>query len=142
MLHRIRTAAALPRTEFQLTLRAIGALAAARVLIALVGFRRLRGFVGVAPPRARPDAAYARMVRRAVDRAARTIPGSKCLAQALVATRLRRAGGVPGDLTIGVVKAGTATFEAHAWARSGDMIVTGDPDLSRYTELATFFAPT
>jgi hypothetical protein len=82
------------------------------------------------------------MVRRAVDRAARTIPGSKCLAQAVVATRLLRAGGVPGDLTIGVARGGAPTFEAHAWARSGDLIVTGDPDLSRFTELATLFAPT
>lgn len=141
-MQRLRTAAALPRDELVLTLRAVGALAVARALIALVGFGRLDAFVGVARPGARPDAAFARKLRRAVDRAARTIPGTTCLPQAVAATRMLRLAGLPGELTIGVSRDGAARLEAHAWARSGDVIVTGNPDVSRFTVLATFFAPT
>ena len=113
----------------------------ARVALRTLGFSHVRSALErtrIGQIRA-PEFPFA--VRRAVERAARTVPGSACLDRSLVAYRLLRAGGHAAELTIGVERAPAAgnPLLAHAWVRSGDLLVTGDAadaDLSRFTALA------
>jgi hypothetical protein len=144
LLRRLRSFAALPAPERGLALRAIGWLALARAALVVVSFARLRRWIESrdAPPRAATQADWPQFVRRAVTRAARTLPGSTCLARALVAEWLLRVGGHPARLTIGVVRGQVSgaerALDAHAWVESGGVLVAGDADLERYTHLATF----
>lgn len=171
---RLRTAATLSRAELLLTVRAMLWLLVVRALLPTVGFARVQRLLGRARSRPAPDGVHAGMVRRAVERAARSVRGSTCLPQALVAARLLRTAGLPAAVTIGVAsparvpgpasrggephararRAGPHTagihvaggfaggtrvpLDAHAWAKSGGLVVAGDTDLERFTELATF----
>ncbi len=147
---RLATAAALPGAERWLALRAIAWLALARLALRSGGFARARRLIAGAPPLRAPGAVDAGMVSRAVERAARALPGSTCLHQAIVAARLLRTAGLPAEMTIGVARpamAGLRTgagdepivpLDAHAWTRSAGYVVVGNGDLSRFTELATF----
>lgn len=106
----------------------------------LLPFPRLRQLVDWLG-RARPGAAdegVARAVRRAVDRAARSMPGSACLDQALTAELLLRRAGQPVRVSIGVAPDGRP-LDAHAWVESGGFLVTGDTeDLHTYRTLVVF----
>lgn len=141
---RLRNFAALPAVERGLALRAIGWLLLTRAALVVVPFARLRRWVearGAAARVAAPD--WPMLVRRAVLRAARTIPGSTCLARSLVAERLLRAGGHQARLTIGVARGALARaelgLEAHAWVESGGVLVAGDDaDVERYADLVRF----
>jgi transglutaminase superfamily protein len=154
-LTRLASFARLPATEKRLALRAIALLAAARVALRILPFDRARSLIAVAPrlaARAGDDLPRSavpggdelpRAVRRAVIRASRSLPGSSCLAQSLVAERLLRAGGRAARLSIGVAAPGDAAtmrigLDAHAWVESGGVVVTGDDPHDRYQVLATF----
>jgi len=145
---RLRSFGALPAVERRLALRAIGWLVAARAALAVMPFARLQRWVesGATSRRAGSPGAvsaeWPHLVRRAVLRAARTMPGSTCLALSLVAERLLRVGGHPARLTLGVVHGPLAgperALEAHAWVESGGIVVAGDAGLDRFAPLATF----
>jgi hypothetical protein len=147
-LTRLRSFARLPRGERGLALRAIGWLVVVRAGLVLVSFTTLRSFTrrGVRPAQT-PRAEWPMLARRAVLRASRSLPGTTCLAQSLVAERLLRAGGCDARLSIGVaaaVIAGGSTdsrrrsLDAHAWVESGGVLVTGDDPHERYELLASF----
>lgn len=125
-------------------MRAVVWLALTRGGLRLLPFDRLHAVIGGRPPAgAHTDAAWPRAVRRAVLRASRSLPGSSCLAQSLVAERLLRQGGSRARLSIGVAdaQAGDAPrvgLDAHAWVESGGVLVTGDDPHNRYRVLATF----
>lgn len=121
-------------------MRAIALLTTTRVQLVTSGFPRLMAALEQAPVGHRRDDAFPAAVRRAVSRASRTVPGSRCLAQAITAYRLLCLGGHPAELTLGVRKDATGpdAFGAHAWVYSAGRLVTGDGpdiDLSRYTPL-------
>lgn len=78
------------------------------------------------------------MIRRAMERASRTLPASSCLARSLAAELLLRERGVPARLSIGVAdrKPGAPlALDAHAWVESEGLVVVGDSELERYTGL-------
>jgi hypothetical protein len=140
MLPRLRSFTSFPPREQWFALRALGALALVRLALWLLPFRGVRVLVDrrAMSPLAPPDPAVARAVRRAVDRAARTIPGSGCLAQALTAELLLRRGGQAVRVSIGVAPNGTP-LDAHAWVESAGVLVTGErEDLATYQTLAVF----
>jgi hypothetical protein len=134
----------LPPGERWLAVRAIGWLLAMRVALRLVPFTGIRRFVSSRPPPLfAADAGWPQAVRRAGLRAARVFPDSSCLARSLVGELLLRSGGHPATLRIGVATppAGGGTkplLDAHAWVESGGVLIAGDADLGRYTELAQF----
>jgi hypothetical protein len=84
MLRRVRKLVALPPGERELALQALGTLVAVRLILWMLPFRQVRALVErwATTAAANPDPAGARAVRRAVDRAARTVAGSDCLPQA------------------------------------------------------------
>ena len=140
MWQRLRSFAGLPAPERWFVLRALGTLALVRVALRLLPFGTLRTLVDrlAKAPIAAPDASVARAVRRAVDRAARTIPGSVCLAQALTAELLVRRAGQGARVSIGVAPNGKP-LDAHAWVESAGIVVAGEiEDLGRYRTLAVF----
>ena len=139
ILRRVRSFVALDPTERRLALRAIFWLARTRIALLVAPFAAVRRRMDAI----RPDGSTATpaAVRRAVQRAARTLPGSSCLAQSVAAEALLRATGQPALLTIGVSGARTsavAPLDAHAWVMSGDLLVAGDARLEDYRELLTF----
>ncbi|MHB8838433.1 MAG: lasso peptide biosynthesis B2 protein [Gemmatimonadaceae bacterium] len=140
MLSRLRRLAALPASEWRLALQALGTLAVVRLLLWTIPFGRVRRVVDrwAAAPTAPPDAALARAVRRAVDRAARSAPGSDCLPRALTAELMLRRRGQRVRVSIGIAPDG-ALLDAHAWTECVGELVTGDStDIGRYTTLAVF----
>jgi transglutaminase superfamily protein len=145
-LTRLRNYSRLPAAEKTLAARAILCLAVTRVALRLLSFDRARALMaGRAAVGPRSNNAWPLAVRRAVLRASRSLPGSSCLAQSLVAERLLRRGGSHARLTIGVAPASAAdaervTLDAHAWVESGGVLVTGDDPHERYRILATFGA--
>lgn len=114
-------------------------MAVARMGLFLFAFPRVRGITSrvVQDAIARP-AEWPEKVRRAVIRASRSLPGSTCLAQSLVAERLLLQAGCEARLSIGVARlAGRGSLDAHAWVESGGMLITGDDPHQRYEVLAT-----
>ncbi|HZP34570.1 MAG TPA: lasso peptide biosynthesis B2 protein [Candidatus Acidoferrales bacterium] len=69
----------------------------------------------------------------AIHKAARFIPGSTCLVQALAAQALLFRHGYRPHLTIGVEK--SDHFSAHAWVACGDEIVIGGQHARNYVSL-------
>lgn len=137
MLHRLRSFLRLPASERLFAIRALFALALVRLALWLLPFRKVRALVDRLSrvPLAASDASCARAVRRAVDRAARTIPGSACLAQSVTAEFLLRRAGQIARVSIGVALDGKP-LEAHAWVESAGVLVTGDSaDLGKYRTL-------
>lgn len=137
---RLATLAALPRSERTLAVRAVCVLVGVRVALAVLSFARVRILVErlTQRPSAVADEGAARAVRRAVDRAARTVPGSVCLSQALTAEFLLRRAGCEVRVSIGVAPDG-GPLAAHAWVESAGVLVTGDAhDLSRYRPLLVY----
>ncbi|MFI5232330.1 MAG: lasso peptide biosynthesis B2 protein [Gemmatimonadales bacterium] len=150
-LTRLHNFSRLPAAEKTLAARALGWLVLTRAGLRLLSFNRVHVLIaGRAPAEMRAGDAWPRAVRRAVLRAARSLPGSSCLAQSLVAERLLRAGGSRARLSIGVAPADATigqaphaprvTLDAHAWVESGGVLVTGDDPHERYRILATFGA--
>jgi hypothetical protein len=143
-LARIRSFSRLPAGERRLALRAIALLMVTRVALRLLSFDRVRAMAAVPSAAVRLSPVDGpRAVRRAVLRAARALPGSRCLAQSLVAERMLLERGYDALLSIGVAVpersgASRVTIDAHAWVESGGVLVTGDDPHERYRVLATF----
>ncbi len=141
MQRRLRRLSSLSSSERVLALRALATLTVVRLMLWVLPFRAVRGVVdrwaGQAMA-ARDDPDFARAVRRAVDRAARTLPGSDCLPRALTAEVMLRRAGQPAQVSIGVASDGRL-LSAHAWVESAGVLVTGDSaDLHQFHTLAVF----
>ncbi|MDP1891184.1 MAG: lasso peptide biosynthesis B2 protein [Gemmatimonadaceae bacterium] len=147
--HRLASFFRLPASERRLAARALATLAIVRLALFLIPFPLARKGVdrwSGDGQRETPNPATAEAVRRALERAARTLPGSACLAQALTAEVLLRRAGQSVEVSIGVapgVAPGASSvrnlLNAHAWARSAGVLVAGDrADLSSYRTLAVF----
>lgn len=132
------------------TAEAMACLILARLLIARVPFGRWRRWLGtpVAPqtddPRLHLDANLAaRRLARAVDRAARRLPGeSRCLARAMALHWMMRRRTLGGVLHIGVLPGSErgSLDDLHAWiTRLGEVLI-GASDQPHRALFATAFA--
>jgi hypothetical protein len=146
----LRGFASMPFQEKALLLAAWSLMAMAAGALQLVHFRRLAPFLGkpldaVAwiPLANDQQIKDARMVRRAVLRAARVAPfRSDCLPQALVAATLCRHMGVPASVHLGVrLDQEPRAIAAHAWVCSGPEAVTGGRSFNAYTPVTCFAPP-
>jgi hypothetical protein len=73
----------------------------------------------------------------AVKAAARRIPGTNCLPQALVTQLLLARNGYAASVQVGVAKSVEGQFEAHAWVESEGKIVIGGSETARYQPILT-----
>jgi hypothetical protein len=78
---------------------------------------------------------------RAIERAARLVSGSRCLARGLAGECLLRREGLPAALRLGVQLDNCRRLRAHAWLESAGVIVTGGEEAARYALLRTRGAP-
>ncbi len=78
-------------------------------------------------------------ITHAVRRAARfTIHASKCYDQALTGKLMLRFRKVSSTIYFGLAKDQDSGLSAHAWLRSGSMIVTGRKGMEKFTPVAWF----
>lgn len=121
----------------------VAALELARARLRL-GRHTARALIELSRRQSHPDRPAPPDADAAVDRVAFAIPRmaaqvpwrADCFVQALAAQSWLARRGVPSDIWIGVRQDRPSGFEAHAWLRHGDRIVTGG-DVSGYTPLVT-----
>ena len=81
----------------------------------------------------------ARQVGWAVETVSRHTPwASKCLVQAIVGKILLRQRGISNTLYLGVGQEDEKGLVAHAWLRSGGLILTGGQDRERFAIVGKF----
>ena len=82
---------------------------------------------------------WVRKVRWAVRVASQRLPWNpSCLVKSIAAKRILQHKDIPSTLHLGVAKNDQNLLEAHAWLQSGTIIVTGEYQLQRYSQLLTF----
>ena len=130
----------LPAADWWLLATAAVLLAAIRLGLALLPYRRIRGLVDrlaltarrghLAPP------ASPQRVAWAVTRVSRLVPGATCLPQALAAKVLLERRGHPARVRVGINRVEGAPLLAHAWVECANRVVLGGTDVTRYTPLS------
>ncbi len=143
-----RGLAAMPLTDKLALTLAWPLLGLAALVVRLIAFKRFApllgrklGPVGCVPLADEGQEARARVVRRAVRRAARISPWrNDCLPQALTAAVLCRMARVPVTTHLGVRLGGAKPMEAHAWTCAGRVAVSGGDGFSEWTPVQCFTA--
>lgn len=145
-MRRIRRFLALPNDEIWAFFEAALLLSVAKFAVAILPFRWIARHLG---PFGRPgpyegdpgDQNLRPRVMRSLGRAARHLPWkTTCLARAIAGYCMLSRRGVRSTLYLGVAKeSGSGELSAHAWLRSGDLVLTGgNEDLRRYTIVGSF----
>ena len=132
-------------TDRALLLRAALTLGAVRVALWLAPYRRVRsGVARMSRPRSAAPASGAEDADRigwAIRTAARVVPASTCLVEALAATILLGRAGHPSELRLGVGREDGAPFRAHAWVDAYDHVIVGAHGRSRFVPLRASGVP-
>lgn len=112
-------------------------LALARLVVSRASFRRLEPYLG-APKQESPGQSSphqrgcAHRVARGIYLVRRRLPwNNTCLVQAVAAMMMLKRRGQTSTLYMGVTIQDDE-FEAHAWLRCGDVIVTGGEEKDKY----------
>ena len=110
------------------------ALCLAHLLVRLVPYRVWARTLSPSSRHRSPARIAPHAIGRAVSRAARVIPGSRCLAQAIAAQLLLRLAGQRSYVRIGVAKPVNGVLRAHAWVTlpDGSIVVGLLPDLEDF----------
>ena len=131
-------------SERTLLFEALFWLGVARFSVLVIPFRYIAPHLGshmhVTPTESESKQAITtRHVGQAVRLVARHTPWySNCLAQAIAAKTMLRLRGIPSTLYLGATKEEDQELYAHAWLRSGGLIVTGGGIHQRFKVLSTF----
>lgn len=134
-MKRLRKFARLSTAEWGLLLRTAILLAAVRVALWLLPFRRIASVTERSRSRFRKTITHPDQVAWAVRVVSRYVPKSTCLVRALTAKVLLESAGFSARLNIGVAKEAAKGFEAHAWVEAWGMVITGAGELERYSPL-------
>jgi hypothetical protein len=137
-VRKLRKLVGLPTSDRRLLLKASTVLCVVRIGLWTLPFARVRRLLAkTASEGSQPNGGPSvDRVTWAVSTAARYVPRSSCLVQALTIKRLLAGLGHEAELHIGVAKDDKGHLEAHAWVeREGKILLGGLPDLSRYTPL-------
>lgn len=130
--------------EHLLLLEATLWLGMARIAILTVPFRLLARYWGrqmVESPavEAREPKELLKQVSRAVAVMSHYLPWeTKCLAQALAAKMMLKCRGISSTLYLGLTKDQDNEIKAHAWLRSGTVVLTGSRGKNKFTVVSTF----
>lgn len=109
-----------------------------RTLLSVAGYgiakRVLRNNDNVPPA----SPAFAWRVGQAINRASRFAPGATCLVRAMAGKFLLDRKSFASSICVGVARDAGSPLTAHAWLKSGDIVIVGDEkrELARYTPLA------
>lgn len=140
-VRRLMRAAEMASAERRLALKALAALAEARLTLAFLPFPKAMARFGLHVGRteaAAPNPEIARAISVAVRRAAGVAPfRAVCLQQAVAAALLLRRLGQPVEVHFGVAH-DEAGLGAHAWAICDGFVVTGGEQRDAFTPIAVF----
>lgn len=115
-----------------------------RLAILVLPFRWLQPVLGLSMKESKAEEVKvnqdeARRISKMVERVSRYTPWeSKCLVQAMVGKILLRRQGISNTLYLGVGKDERKALIAHAWLRSGKIILTGGRGRERFTIVGKF----
>ena len=143
-IHRLRKLWRLSWKGRWLLIRAVSWLGLARLAVLTLPLRWIAPYLGQpmqeSPDTNRPEQrAAVEGVAWAVQTMSRYTPwDSNCLAQAIAAKRMLQLYDIPSTLYLGVAREDSEGLEAHAWLRSGALVVTGAQEMPRFTVLSTF----
>jgi len=141
----LRTFGRLAWADRRLLAEAAICLAAARAMVLTIPFRRLSSRLGTAgretsaaaPPEATTDTL--RKVRWALQATSRRLPWRcACLEQGIAGKAMLRRRGIASTLYLGVAREADARATAHAWLRSGPLVITGAAGRERFTVVAAY----
>jgi hypothetical protein len=142
----LRKLQTLPGADRRLLLEAIGWLGAMRVAIRLLPFRRIVAWLKLGQGEGPAALDAPRMVQAArigwaVRAASARVPWkSACFDQALAGMMMLKRLSIPGTIYLGVAKTPGESTEvaAHAWLRSGEIILTGATGRERFSIISSF----
>ncbi|MBF0549397.1 MAG: lasso peptide biosynthesis B2 protein [Deltaproteobacteria bacterium] len=143
-LPRVRKFATWSRNEQFILIEASLFLGLARLAIMVLPFRRIAPYLGQhmavsSEAIDQENLTELRSIARAIDTASRHLPWEcKCLTQAMAARVMLRRRRIPCTLYLGLAKDQNRNLQAHAWVRSGRLILTGRNGMEAYTVVATF----
>ena len=115
-----------------------------RLAVLVVPFRRIAPFLGrhMAESPQTTESEHKEIAERiswVVQTASRHMPWEcKCLTQAIACKSMLKRRGLRTTLYLGVAKGDEENLKAHAWLRTGDLIVTGARDIDRFIVVSTF----
>ena len=125
----------LSRDDRWLLLQALVAVAAAGVTVRLLSPAAvLKKVSGKAITQSRNSLQSSVRIAWAISIAARYVPGSKCLVQAIAGRQLLAKYGFPSEIHIGVLKDSRNWLSAHAWVEAEGKTVIGG-DITAYVPL-------
>ncbi|WP_375203491.1 lasso peptide biosynthesis B2 protein [Hyphococcus sp.] len=110
-----------------------------RLALSVAGYnaakRLLKDQKATLPP---ASPAFAHRTAVAINQAAQFIPHATCLVRSMAAKFLLDRKSYGSSICVGVAKETGAPLQAHAWLKSGDLIIIGNEErqLSRYAPLA------
>ena len=132
--------------EWRLVFEAGGYLFAARLAVWFIPFRHLAKRLGKKmgeSPTSETERQHseASLIGWAVRGLAQRLPWMKqCLVQAVAATWMLQRRRIPSTLYFGLAKDPNNQLKAHAWVRSGTLVLTGAQGRDHYKVVATFAA--
>jgi hypothetical protein len=132
-----------------LLVEACVALCAAQAILGFLSYRRLRRVLAGMSTASISSAGTSgaqrhstERIRWAVSKARGRLPWTpSCLAAALAAARMLERRELARVLCLGVGRDEAGRLEGHAWVRSGDLIVTGESEMTQFTLVASFGGP-
>ena len=116
----------------------------ASLAVSFVPFRRLTPYLGEHMQESPEEMDESHRIRayrvaRSIQIVGPRLPWTcTCLARALAAMAMLRRCGQDSTLYLGVMRGRDAWLGAHAWLRSGDVMVTGGQDQLQYTVVGSF----
>jgi len=131
-----------PKNDWLAFGEALVLLTLVRIALALMNFKRIQRISVALVRRLAPspddgtpetDAKMARAIRRA----ARLVPGAKCLAQATAAMLMTARRGLRSRMTIGVKLGSLEAFGAHAWLETPSGVPVGGAEAAEFAPLMT-----
>jgi hypothetical protein len=142
--HKVKKYLALPNPERRVLAEAVIALAGARLALVCLSFRRVSAWLGRTGGESGTSVSSihdiaARRIGWAVETMSRHVPWeSRCLAQALAAWWMLGRRGIPGTVYFGIAHNPEKPFNAHAWLRCGELLVTGGKGHERFRVMTSF----
>lgn len=133
--------------EWRILVEAGGWLVAARLMVWFMPFRRLAKGLGKkmaesSTTETEVQRSAAILVSWAVQGLGQRLPWmSQCLVQALAATWMLQRRRIPSTFYFGLAKDPSKQLKAHAWVRSGTLVLTGAQVRDQFKVVATFATP-
>jgi hypothetical protein len=127
-------------TDYKLFAEAWYFLAKARLMLVFRPFKKIVPALTNTGETKQGSLEELQLIKLSIARACVRSPWrTKCFEQALAAKMMLKRRGIESTTYFGVRKGGAdEKMNAHAWLKSGDLIVTGWQKVNTYTILATF----